>query len=118
MWVGDFRMRIAAPVLCLLFAGCAQALPPPPTPIEQNPYYQDIRRQLGIERAEQRQEVCTRLPKPAIGMMSAQVISSCWGKPDHAAESITAQGRQEVWSYPERYLYLSDGVVTKIVTSR
>jgi hypothetical protein len=112
-------MRVTAmPMLCIVLAGCAQSAPQPPPPIEQNPYYQDMRRQLGIDRAEQRQELCTRLPKPGIGMTIAQVISSCWGKPDHAAESITAQGKQEVWSYPEGYVYLSDGVVTKIVTSR
>ncbi len=67
----------------------------------------DIEDQLGITRARQRQETCTKLPAPSIGMSEAQVLSSCWGKPDHAAESITARGKQALWSYPEGYVYSS-----------
>jgi hypothetical protein len=104
--------------MCLGVAGCAQSPPPPPTPIEQNPYYQDMRRQLGIDRAEQRQEQCRKMPKPSIGMTANQVRASCWGTPDHLAESVTAQGKQEVWGYPEGHVLLTDGVVVRIVTSR
>jgi hypothetical protein len=84
----------------------------------ENPYYQDLRRQLGIDRAERLQELCKKLPTPAIGMKAAQVSASCWGQPEHVAESVTAQGKLAVWGYPEGYVYLTDGVVTRIVTSR
>src|ERR1700736_2163154 len=94
-------MRVFVSTISLVLAGCAASPPAPSVPIEQNPYYQDLRRQLGIERAEQRQELCTKLPKPSIGMIGTQVLSSCWGKPDHVAESITAQGKQAIWAYPE-----------------
>jgi hypothetical protein len=116
-FVGGF-MRVFVITTTLILAGFAAAPPPPPVPIEQNPYYQDMRKQLGIDRAEQRQELCTRLPRPSIGMTGTQVLSSCWGKPDHVAESITAQGKQAIWAYLEGQLYLTNDVVTRIVTSR
>jgi hypothetical protein len=108
-------MRFSIVAICLAVAGCARA-PPPPDYTQM--FQKDLEDQLGITRAKQRQELCSRLPAPAIGMKSDQVRSSCWGQPDHAAESVTAQGKQAVWSYPEGYVYLSDGVVTKIITSR
>jgi hypothetical protein len=111
-------MRVFVWTTLLVLAGCARPPPPSPVPIEQNPYYQGLRKQLGIERAEQRQELCTKLPKPSIGMTATQVLSSCWGKPDHNAESTTAQGKQAIWAYPEGELYLTNDVVTRIVTSR
>ncbi len=110
-------MRFSIIAICLVALGCVRA-PVVDQQYTANVYQKDIEDQLGITRARQRQEVCSRLPAPAIAMSTAQVLSSCWGKPDHAAESITAQGKQAVWSYPEGYVYLSDGTVTKIVTSR
>ena len=84
---------------------------------QEQPYSQDLRRQLGFYRAERLQELCKKLPTPAIGMKAAQVSASCWGQPDNIAESVTAQGKLAVWGYPEGYVYLTDGVVTRIVTS-
>jgi hypothetical protein len=85
---------------------------------QEQPYSQDLRRQLGFYRAERLQELCKKLPTPAIGMKTAQVSASCWGQPDNIAESVTAQGKVAVWGYPEGYVHLTDGVVTRIVTSR
>ena len=73
---------------------------------------------LGIDKAEQRQALCAKIGGPKIGMNTTQVLASCFGKPNHVAESVTAQGKQEVWSYPEGYVFLTDGIVTKIVTAR
>jgi hypothetical protein len=111
-------MRVFVLTTSLVLAGCAASAPAPSVPIEQNPYYQDLRRQLGIERTDQRQELCTKLPEPSIGMTGPQVLSSCWGKADHVAESITAQGKQAIWAYPEGELCLTNDVVTRIVISR
>ena len=111
-------MWVLVQLAWLLLAGCASPPPPPPVPIEQNPYYQDLRRQLGIERAEQRQELCAKTPKPSIRMTSAQVFSSCWGKPDHAANPYGTRETRSMELYTEGYVYLSDGVVIKIITSR
>jgi hypothetical protein len=85
---------------------------------QEQPYSQDIRRQLGYYRAERLRELCKKLPTPAIGMKAAQVSASCWGQPDNVAESATAQGKAAVWGYPEGYVYIADGVVIRIVTSR
>lgn len=110
-------MRFSIIAACLAAAGCASAPPDYRGPSTAE-YQKDIEDQLGITRARQRQERCSKLPAPAIAMTSAQVLSSCWGQPDHAAESITAQGKQAVWSYPEGYVYLTNGAVTKIVIAR
>jgi hypothetical protein len=110
-------MRISIIAISLLATGCASA-----PPVDRGPsaaaYQKDIEDQLGITRARQRQEVCSKLPAPTVGMSAAQVVSSCWGKPDHAAEETTARGKTSVWTYPEGYVYLADGTVVKIVTSR
>jgi hypothetical protein len=109
-------MRISIIAACLVVSGCTSS--PPYRGPSAADYQKNIEDQLGITRARQRQELCSKLPSPAVAMTSAQVLSSCWGQPDHSAESITAQGKQAVWSYPEGYVYLSDGIVIKIVTSR
>lgn len=100
----------------LLMTGCASAPQPERNPA--NEYYANLKEQLGIDRAEQRQALCTKLPSPKVGMSANDVLASCWGKPDHAAESVTARGKDEIWSYPDGYVYLSGGFVTKIVTAR
>lgn len=109
--------RFLITALCLATSACAT---PPPVDRQAlaDEYRRDMENQLGITRARKRQLACTRAPTPSIGMTASQVLSSCWGKPDHAAESVTAQGQAAVWSYPEGYVYLSDNVVTKIVTAR
>jgi hypothetical protein len=115
--LGVSGMRFSIIAVCLVATGCSSA-PPVDRGPSANVYQKDIEDQLGITRARQRQEACSRLPLPAIGMSAAQVVASCWGKPDHAAEETTARGKTAVWGYPEGYVYLADGTVTKIVTSR
>lgn len=111
-------MRVVLAVItCTTFLGCAR--PAPPTPVANAADYQkDLEDQLGITRARQRAEACRAGYVPAIGMTEARVAASCWGTADHAAESVTAQGKQAVWSYPEGYVYLTNGIVKRIVTSR
>jgi hypothetical protein len=106
-------------VMCVAVAGCARKTPPPsPDPNATSYYQRELENQLGITRAKQLAQACKQAPPPSIGMTEKQALSSCWGKPDHAAESITAGGTQAVWSYPEGYVYLSNGFVTKIIVSR
>lgn len=99
---------------CVAISGCVR--PPPSMPPAD--YQKDIEDQLGITRARQRAEACTKIPPPSIGMTEAKVLSSCWGNPDNNAQSVTASGKQAIWSYPEGYVYLTNGIVTKIVTAR
>jgi hypothetical protein len=51
-------------------------------------------------------------------MTAAQVLSSCWGKPRNAADSVTAEGKVAVWGYPEGFIYLTNDIVTRITTVR
>lgn len=115
-------MRLLILATCLLVGGCASK----PSEAEQAAqrerlsavYRRDLEDQLGITRARQRAAACARLPKPGIGMTRSQVLGSCWGRPDHATESVTAQGKLAIWSYPEGYVYFADDAVTRIDTSR
>lgn len=52
-------------------------------------------------------------------MTRAQVYASCWGKPEKTNITATASGRHEQLVYGGgQYVYLTDGVVTSIQTSR
>lgn len=61
---------------------------------------------------------CKKLGGVNIGMDSASVLKSCWGKPARINETVTARGRHEQWVYGGGYLYLDNGVVSSIQTSR
>lgn len=53
-----------------------------------------------------------------LGMTADQVRSS-WGNPRSINATITARGKHEQWVYGiGQYVYLTDGVVTTIQTSR
>jgi hypothetical protein len=54
----------------------------------------------------------------SIGMTAEQVRKSSWGKPKSINETITARGKHEQWVYGGGYLYLENGVLTSIQTSR
>lgn len=109
------RCWIGAAAIFATVSGCARE-PPPLTQGTAAGYKKDIEDQLGITRAKQTRERCSQLAKPAIGMTAAQVLASCWGKPDHVAETITARGKVAGWGSPEGNILLSDGVVMKIET--
>lgn len=111
-------MRVVlAAIACTAVLGCARPAPPPPVASAAD-YRKDIEDQLGITRARQRAEACRTGYIPAIGMSEAKVLASCWGAADHATESVSAHGKQAIWSYPEGSLFLTNGVVTRILTSR
>jgi len=111
-------MRYILLAVCLAVGACAGPPPSQPDPALVNMYKKDIEDQLGITRARQRQQACSAGYTPAIGMTEAKVLASCWGRPDHLSEEITAAGKMAVWAYPEGYVYLSGGLVTKIIVSR
>jgi hypothetical protein len=59
---------------------------------------------------------CTRKGGVSIGMTKAQVIASCWGKPQNINTTATANGIHEQWVYGGGYVYLDNGVVTAVQT--
>jgi hypothetical protein len=54
----------------------------------------------------------------SIGMTGEEVRKSSWGKPKSINETITARGKHEQWVYGGGYLYLDNGILTSIQTSR
>jgi hypothetical protein len=75
---------------------------------------------LAIENkvAEYQKLVCDRLGEAKVGMTPDEVVKSCWGKPARVTTTQTATGRSEQWIYRSGYVYLTDGIVTAIQTSR
>lgn len=61
---------------------------------------------------------CDRRGGVRIGMTKEQVYTSCWGKPRKVNETVTAGGQHEQWVYGTGYIYLDNGVVRSIQTSR
>lgn len=61
---------------------------------------------------------CDRRGGVSIGMTADQVRASCWGKPERINQTITARGKHEQWIYGRSYVYLENGTVTSIQTSR
>lgn len=61
---------------------------------------------------------CDRRGGVSVGMTAAQVTASCWGKPNKVNSTITGGGRREQWVYGSQYVYVENGVVTAIQTSR
>jgi hypothetical protein len=53
-----------------------------------------------------------------IGMTAEEVRKSSWGKPTSINETITAGGKHEQWVYGGGHLYIENGVLTSIQTSR
>jgi hypothetical protein len=53
----------------------------------------------------------------SVGMTEAMVRAS-WGDPEHVKSTITASGRSEQWVYGSQYVYIENGVVTAMQSSR
>jgi hypothetical protein len=54
----------------------------------------------------------------ALGMTNQQVLASCLGKPRGINTTYTSNRKSEQWIYGGGYVYLENGVVTSIQTSR
>lgn len=61
---------------------------------------------------------CAKIGGASVGMNAAAIRKSCWGRPLRVNTTLTARGTHEQWVYAGGYLYLDDGVVTSIQTSR
>jgi hypothetical protein len=65
------------------------------------------------------QEDCQRRGEPKVGMHWQQVYDTCWGKPSKINTTQTLSGTSDQLVYPRgNYIYLTDGIVTAIQTSR
>jgi hypothetical protein len=61
---------------------------------------------------------CAKHGAPRIGMSSKQLTATCWGKPDTVNRTQTAGAVFDQYVYgDDRYVYLTNGVVTSIQTS-
>ena len=76
-------------------------------------------------RAEHAKEVarvkalCERLGGVRVGLNAEGVRKSCWGKPAQINTTKTEDHTREQWVYGTgHYVYLTDGLVTAIQTSR
>lgn len=65
-----------------------------------------------------RKALCARVGGPRIGQSAAGVLASCWGKPARVNTTQTAAASVEQWVYRSGYVYLTNGTVTAIQTSR
>jgi hypothetical protein len=61
---------------------------------------------------------CDRRGGVSVGMTRAQVYASCWGRPQRINTTTTVGGDHEQLVYGYDYVYLRNGVVTSIQTSR
>ena len=50
--------------------------------------------------------------------MTAEMARLAWGEPTTVNTTITSRGKSEQWVYESSYLYLTNGSVTAIQTSR
>jgi hypothetical protein len=50
--------------------------------------------------------------------MTAHMVIAAWGQPHSVNTTITAGGSREQWVYPNDYVYLTNGRVDGIQTSR
>jgi len=55
-------------------------------------------------------------PRPSIGMTSAEVLASSWGKPDGGViTTMTTAGKEEQWEYAtNKVIFIENGFVTAI----
>lgn len=58
---------------------------------------------------------CDRRGGVRVGMTKAEVLASCWGKPERMNKTTTTRGTTEQWVYFRQYLYFNeDGRLTTI----
>jgi ABC-type proline/glycine betaine transport system substrate-binding protein len=63
--------------------------------------------------------LCLKVGTARVGLTAEGVRKSCWGKPSRINETLTGTHRHEQWVYGAgQYVYLTDGIVTAIQSSR
>jgi hypothetical protein len=81
-------------------------------------FYKEQREKKAARLAEHK-ALCAKVGGVRIGLNSVGILKSCWGKPQKVNETTTASHSYEQWVYSSSdYLYLTDGIVTSIQTSR
>jgi hypothetical protein len=62
---------------------------------------------------------CDRRGGVSVGMTAQQVEAKCWGKPSSINSTVTGTSERQQWVYAgHNYVYLVNGVVTTVQTSR
>lgn len=55
---------------------------------------------------------------PKVGMSEGEVLNSTWGSPERRNTTQTLYGTREQWVYEDGYIYLTNGFVTSIQTTK
>jgi hypothetical protein len=71
------------------------------------------------KREADQKALCARVGSVRVGLNAEGVLKSCWGKPARINTTKTEDHTREQWVYGTgHYVYLTDGLVTAIQTSR
>lgn len=128
------RSPVPGLLLALALAGCITAAADPEAPTVSSDqkvkdaiatYTEQLiaigaesQKRIAKRDAEQR-ALCAKKGGVGVGMSKAQVLASCWGKPEKVNVTTSGGGEHEQWVYPGfQYVYLRNGVVTSIQSSR
>jgi hypothetical protein len=69
--------------------------------------------------AEWDMDICQTIDQKKVSIgMTAEQVTLAWGKPEKINTTITANIHREQWVYGEEYLYVQDGVLHSMQTSR
>jgi hypothetical protein len=78
-----------------------------------------VMRAATAKREADQKALCARVGGVRVGLTAEGVLKSCWGKPARINTTVTATHKHEQWAYSRgEYVYLTDGIVTSIQTSR
>lgn len=76
-------------------------------------------RAANVKKETDQKALCARVGGVRVGLNVEGVLKSCWGKPVRINRTTTASHEHEQWVYGGgQYVYLVDGVVTSIQTTR
>lgn len=82
-----------------------------------------VQREIATIKRAQAVEAAILNARVMVGMTPGEVVQS-WGQPNKVNSTFTAQGRREQWVYRrpgvgyDQYVYVDDGMVTTIQSSR
>jgi hypothetical protein len=64
-------------------------------------------------------EACQTIDQGEVSIgMTAEQVRLSWGKPERINATLSAQSQREQWVYGKQYLYMHNGVLKSMQTSR